>query len=279
MAMVGSAVANGGTSYYPRLVSRVMDADGNDVRDDQGNLVVPVEPKIRADLHQMGLSSADIEIVRQGMWKVVNEQGGTGKNARIKGVEVAGKTGTAQFWRQQGREKVKDNHVWFVCFAPYKEPKFAMCVMIQGAKSGGGVAAPVAQKILAESLALDGGYNPTIAWMDPIAGNLNQITEISLKDDGTIGTLVASTFKGTDQKPGGRPGAVDEETADHTDAPDRASASRGRDSARPDVRAAADARGRVVVGEKKPSFWQRLFGPSKPKPVAPAPPSGPPGRR
>src|SRR5207249_1927147 len=75
MAMVCSTVANGGTSYYPRLVSRLVDGTGADVRDEQGDLVVPVEPKMRADLHQMGLSSSDIEVVRQGMWKVVNEQG------------------------------------------------------------------------------------------------------------------------------------------------------------------------------------------------------------
>ena len=174
------------------------------MRDEQGNLVVPVEPQVRADLRQMGLSGADIEVVRQGMWKVVNEQGGTGKNARIKGVEVAGKTGTAQFWRQQGKDRIKDNHVWFICFAPYKEPKYAICVMIQGAKSGGGVAAPVAQKILSESLALEGGYEPVIGWVKPIPGSVTQIAEISLKDDGSLGTLVASTFQGTDQKPGGR---------------------------------------------------------------------------
>jgi penicillin-binding protein 2 len=226
----------------------------------------------------MGLSAADIEVVRQGMWKVVNEAGGTGKNARIKGVEVAGKTGTAQFWRQEGKERVKDNHVWFMCFAPYKEPRFAVCVMIQGAKSGGGVAAPVAHKILSESLAIEGGYEPRIVWMDPIKGNLTQISGISLKEEGGVATLVASTYQGTDQKPGLNP-AVDEETADHADAPDRSSGSRGRDSARPDVRAAADARGRVGVGSDKPSLWQRLFGSGKSKTTAPPATPGASGRR
>ena len=273
MAMVSATLANGGTSYYPRLVSRVRDAEGNDVRDADGNLVVPVEPKVRADLRQMGLGAGDVEIVRQGMWKVVNEAGGTGKNARIKGVEVAGKTGTAQFWRQQGKERVKDNHVWFICFAPYKEPKYAVCVMIQGAKSGGGVAAPVAQKILSESLALDGGYKPTIAKMSPIVGSLTQISEILLKDEGGIGTLVASTFQGTDQKPGAHRVGVDEETADHTEAPERPTVARSRDSVRPDVRASADDRGRVGDGDKKPTFWQRLFSPGKPKPPTPTGPS------
>jgi penicillin-binding protein 2 len=279
MAMVTATVANGGTSYFPRMVSRVVDAAGNDVRDEQGNLAVPVEPQLRASLPAMGFSAAEIEVVRQGMWKVVNEAGGTGKAARIKGVEVAGKTGTAQFWRQEGREKVKDNHVWFMCFAPYKEPRFAICVMIQGAKSGGGVAAPVAHKILTESLAIEGGYSPLVTWMDPIQGNLTQIASISMKEEGGLATLVASTFRGTDQKPDARAAMVDEETADHADNPDRASGTGGRDSARPDVRAAADARGRVGGGEKKPGIWQRIFGPGKPKTSTPTTTPGVPGRR
>ncbi|MEO6787680.1 MAG: penicillin-binding protein 2 [Chthoniobacteraceae bacterium] len=271
MAIVCSTVANGGTSYYQRLVSRVVDAAGNDVRDEQGNLVVPVEPKVRANLLEMGISASDIEAVRQGMWKVVNEQGGTGSKARIKGVEVAGKTGTAQFWRKEGNERIKDNHVWFMCFAPYKRPKYSVVVMIQGAKSGGGVAAPVAHKILTECLALDAGYTPKIAWMDPVRGNLTQIAEITMKEDGELGTLVASTFKGSDQKPGTHTASIDEETADHAGAPDRSSGSGGRNSARPDVRAAADARGRVTA---RPNLLQRIFGFGKSKSTPPSPPSG-----
>ena len=273
MAMVCATAANGGTSYSPRLISRLVDSAGEDVRDEQGNLVVPVEPTVRASLPSMGFSAAEIEAVRLGMWKVVNEAGGTGAKARIKGIEVAGKTGTAQFWRKQGSERIKDNHVWFLCFAPYKNPKYAICVMIQGAKSGGGVAAPVAHKILSESLALEGGYAPKIAWLDPLHGNLSQISEISLKEEGGIGTLVATTFKGVDQKPGIRIASVDEETSDHTVGPDRSSGTGGRDAARPDVRAAADARGRVT----KPNFFQRIFGAGRSKNNPTTPPT--PGHR
>ncbi len=279
MAMVCATVANGGTSYIPRLVSRLVDSGGEDVRDEQGSLVVPVEPKIRASLPSMGFTASEIEAVRQGMWKVVNEAGGTGKKARIKGVEVAGKTGTAQFWRTVGKDerghaiKEKDNHVWFMCFAPYKQPKYSIVVMIQGAKSGGGVAAPVAHKILTECLALEGGYAPKIAWMDPVRGNLTQISEINLKEEGGIGTLVATTFKGTDQKPGTLITSDDRETSDHVGAPDRSSGTGGRDSARPDVRASADRRGSV----SKPNFFQRLFGVGKSKNNPTTPPT--PGHR
>jgi penicillin-binding protein 2 len=160
-----------------------------------------------------------------------------------------------------------------MCFAPYKQPKYAIVVMIQGAKSGGGVAAPVAHKILTESLALEAGYTPKIAWMDPIRGNLTQIAEITMKEDGDLGTLVATTFKGTDQKPGTRIASIDEETSDHTGAPDRSSGAREKNSAKPDVREAADARGRVSGGAARPNFLQRLFGSGKSKPSpSPAPP-------
>ena len=271
MAMVCATVANGGTSYYPRLVSRLVDSEKNDLRDEQGNLIVPVEPKVRANLPGMGFSQGEIEAVRQGMWKVVNEAGGTGAKARIKGVEVAGKTGTAQFWRTTGKDdrghpiREKDNHVWFICFAPYKNPKYAICVMIQGAKSGGGVAAPVAHKILTESLAIEGGYEPKVTWMDPVRGNLAQITEINMKEDGSLGMLVATTFKGADQKPGTRLASIDEETSDHTGAPNKSSGAREKLTAKPDVREAADARGRVSAGGAKPSIWQRIFGSGKSK--------------
>ena len=279
MAVVCSTVANGGTSYYPRLVKQLVDSAGHDVRDEQGNLVVPVEPKVRANLPSMGFTTGEIEAVRQGMWKVVNEAGGTGAKARIKGVEVAGKTGTAQFWRVTGKDdrghpiREKDNHVWFMCFAPYKHPKYAICVMIQGAKSGGGVAAPVAHKILTESLALDAGYEPKLAKMDPIRGSLTQISEIKMKEDGGISTLVATTFTGTDHRPGTQMPPVDEETSDHTGAPDKSSGARERNTAKPDVREAADERGRVKPAATKPNFFQRIFGSKNNTPTSPAPPT------
>ena len=266
IAMVCSTLANGGTSYYPRLVSRIVDSQGSDVRDGDGSFAVPVEPKVRSNLRDLGVTADQIESIRRGMWRVVNEAGGTGKRAQIKGVEVAGKTGTAQFWRKEGNERVKDNHVWFMCFAPYKQPKYAICVMIQGAKSGGGVAAPVAQKILKECLALEAGYSPQITWVNPQFGSLEQISEITLKEDGSLNKLVATAFTGTDQRPDNRHTTDDEETADHADGPLKPS---GNDAsgARPDVSAPADARGQVG-GMRKPSIWQRIFGPSN-KPTQP----------
>src|SRR5205085_7248654 len=94
-----------------------------------------------------------IELVRKGLWKVVNEQGGTGGKARLKSVVVAGKTGTATA-KRHGKP---DTIAWFTCFAPFDKPRYAMTVMVQGGEHGGSVAAPIAAKILEEILAMEKG--------------------------------------------------------------------------------------------------------------------------
>ena len=86
-----------------------------------------------------------IEMARRGLWKVVNEDGGTGGKARLPDVQVAGKTGTAQAMT----DGKKDTIAWFACFAPYDNPKYTIAVMVQGGAHGGSVAAPIATRILA----------------------------------------------------------------------------------------------------------------------------------
>ena len=161
LVMAYSAVANGGTSYYPRLVKRV--ADGGGDATGQEPAAVP-GPQVRASLADGTIQPADLRLLREGFWKVVNEDGGTARRARLPGGIVAGKTGTAQH-SLHGRE---DTIAWFVCFAPYENPKYAVCVMVQGGAHGGSVAAPIAAKILEESLAMDNGsYEPMLAALPP----------------------------------------------------------------------------------------------------------------
>src|SRR5881628_3341159 len=73
LAMAYVAAANGGTCYYPRLVDKVLDQNGTPVVDQQGK-AVNFAPRIRADLRNE-VSPQDIELVRRGLWKVVNEDG------------------------------------------------------------------------------------------------------------------------------------------------------------------------------------------------------------
>jgi penicillin-binding protein 2 len=175
MAAVTATVANGGKSWNPHLLKRVMDHD---------QVVLDNPPSLRGDLSQ-NVKPDEIEIIRKGMWKVVNDPGGTGKSARITGVEVAGKTGTAQNWRRNEKNvKVDDNHTWFISFAPYQNPKFAVCVLVQNGKSGGGCAAPVARRVLEQCLALENGYQVAIEAMPPAEGHFDHIPMVQYADAG-----------------------------------------------------------------------------------------------
>lgn len=262
MAMVTATIANRGISYEPRLVHRVLDQEGRDVVDPAtGKLVAPHEPQVRADLRKAGVTVQQIESVREGMRRVVAD--GTGKKAQIKGVAVAGKTGTAQFWR--GTKK--DNHTWFITFAPYEEPRYAICIMVQGAKSGGGVSAPIAQKILEECLSMEKGYDPGLEPMKPAVGSFASIEMVDFKKKEVTGVQLDE----------------DQERAEHTDDPQRTDEKKTRAGFAPDIRAKADARGKVPQKAVKPAapvqekrnFFQRFFGI---KPSASRQPSKPGGR-
>ena len=237
MAMVTATVANGGISYLPRLIDRVVAANGE--------VTMQRPPARRGVLRDKGMTDAQIEVVRRGMWKVVNEGGGTARRARLDGIEVAGKTGTAQFWR----DGVKDNHAWFICFAPYEQPEYAICVFVQGAKAGGQVAAPVAARILDESFALDSGDDFQLAALEPAAGSFKFISQID------FGRAIPAAYGAADDAPG-------EAAAASTGAAPQEQAA----SATPNLRPEADERGRVIPraepvrsGQNRPNFFQRLF--------------------
>ena len=70
--------------------------------------------------------------------------------ARLKNVVVAGKTGTAQA-TDRGH---KDTVAWFACFAPFDHPKYVVVVMVQGGEHGGGVAGPIAARIMERTVGL-----------------------------------------------------------------------------------------------------------------------------
>jgi penicillin-binding protein 2 len=170
MAMIAATIANGGTVYKPSIIYGVQQPDGTMVRRPE---------KIRGDLRQdNNLTKDEIELVRRGMWRVVNDPSGTGSRAKVAGIVVAGKTGTAQFWR----DGKKDNHTWFIAFAPYDNPKIALAILVQGAKAGGQVPAPIAAKLIEEIMALDKGYDPGVKPLDPAIGNFKFVDTIDFKD-------------------------------------------------------------------------------------------------
>ena len=249
MSLVAATLANGGTCYYPRLIDRVVDHEGNDVMDPDTGKPVVQGPRVRSNLADVGLKPDQIEKVRRGMWKVVNDPSGTATRAKMKNFEVAGKTGTAQFWRNG----VQDNHTWFICFAPYQKPKYAVCVFIQGAKGGGITAAPLAAEILDEAIALDEKrYNVQVRSMMPAPGSFTFIDNINFKSDvGSAESAEAllASIKGADKVHSdeeNKAAADNDETSTDDDGPPPSDSNTDADHvavATPKLRSAPDAAG------------------------------------
>ncbi len=164
MAVVGAAIANGGTVYFPNLVKSIQSIDG----DVKATFPTRIRNRIEFDL-------ADIDIVRQGMLAVV--ESGTATKAQVPGYKIAGKTGTAQFkTRLQGRT-VSDQRTWFLSFAPYETPRYAICVLVEGGTSGGGTCAPIAQNIYSRLFAMEKGETIAMNYLTPVEGHFGGVTD------------------------------------------------------------------------------------------------------
>jgi len=134
VARMMSAVANGGVLWRPRLVQRVERVDGSLAYSSSSKMTGRVD-----------LSPIVWAFLRHALSGVVNE-GGTGGAARIPGVEVAGKTGTAQSVNKSDAAKGQD-HAWFASFAPAQDPEVVVVVLVERGGKGGQVAAPIAHQI------------------------------------------------------------------------------------------------------------------------------------
>jgi peptidoglycan glycosyltransferase len=133
MALAAAAVANGGKIMKPYLVSQVLDYHQNMLRETKPQ--VWLQP----------LSSQTAAAVRDLMVQVVKN--GTGTAAAIGGVQVAGKTGTAEVANGEP-------HAWFAAFAPAENPQIAVAVLVENAGTGGSVAAPIARQVISAALGL-----------------------------------------------------------------------------------------------------------------------------
>ncbi len=148
VANMMAAIANGGTVYRPHVVKMIekVNPDGRVERYQVASEV----------LHKVTLAPKALETVKLGLWKVVNEEGGTGGNARIEGLNVSGKTGTVQVIAQHGWVKTEGlpykykDHAWFASYAPKDNPQMVVIVFVEHGGHGGVDAAPLA-KLLYES--------------------------------------------------------------------------------------------------------------------------------
>ncbi|MDD3370700.1 MAG: penicillin-binding protein 2 [Alphaproteobacteria bacterium] len=149
LAIMTARVANGGFSVRPRIARKIGD-----------RFVLP------ENWPSMGINPKHMDIIREGLNNVVNEQTGTAYGARIveEGMEMAGKTGSSQVRHISEAERVdgviknealpwaERDHALFVGYAPVETPRFAISVVVEHGGSGGHDAAPIARDILRECL-------------------------------------------------------------------------------------------------------------------------------
>jgi len=120
------AIANGGQYYKPHVVESILDGNGQ------------VKSDIRSEIEKKDIVSAKTaEIIRMGMRQTVTS--GSARSLNSLPVEIAGKTGTAQFGPNNSKQ-----HAWFTSFAPYNDPTIEVTILLEGAGGGDVYAVPVA---------------------------------------------------------------------------------------------------------------------------------------
>ncbi len=145
LAELAAEVANGGTLYKPQFVKEVDALDGS--------VTKTFPPVIENQTH---IDPRVLDELRSAMGDVVNASDGTGKAAKIDGIIVAGKTGTAQVVKEAQGARTKEtalsdknrDHGWFMAFAPVDHPKIAIACIIEHSGHGGSTAAPVVKAVM-----------------------------------------------------------------------------------------------------------------------------------
>ncbi len=133
MAVVAGAVANGGKIVSPRIV---MGSKANE----EESFQVENSRAVR----DLDWSRQTVQTVRGGMYDAVMSQYGTGRRARVAGMEIGGKTGTAEYGSKDDNLK----HAWMIGFAPYNEPRYAVAIVVDSGDSGGETAAPMLRDLM-----------------------------------------------------------------------------------------------------------------------------------
>jgi len=145
LTVATATLVHGGTQVRPRLVLRRTDRDGHTLDE--------TRPETRGTVP---VALAHLATVRDHLIGVVHGARGTGRAAAVPGLEVAGKTGTAQVVGLQHTEDLEEeeiaeqhrDHAWFVAWAPARAPEIVITVLLEHGGHGGSAAAPVAGRIL-----------------------------------------------------------------------------------------------------------------------------------
>ncbi|MDD5677282.1 MAG: penicillin-binding protein 2 [Kiritimatiellae bacterium] len=135
MAMLTATIANGGYLYQPRLVLAAREPNEQEFKD--------VPPTV---VRRMHWSADHLALVKNGMRDVVQDAEGTGRLARLEGVAMAGKTGTAEY----GRKGASQKHGWMILFAPFEHPRYAVAIVMDDAITGGISIGPRMRQLMKE---------------------------------------------------------------------------------------------------------------------------------
>ncbi len=130
MAYFAMIVGNEGVAFQPHLIKNIVDPISNQTTESKIDSIIIRE-----------VSKSTYQKIKEGMSLVVNGVKGTAKATRMPGIEVCGKTGTAQ--NPHG-----EDHAWFIGFAPKENPTIALCILLENGGSGGAKAAPISRGIL-----------------------------------------------------------------------------------------------------------------------------------
>jgi len=137
MACYTAALGNGGILPAPRLV------------------LDPLQPERSTST---GIAAEPLALVREGMRRVIEAEEGSGRRARIEGIPMGGKTGTAQYGSRADRK-----YTWMIAFAPFDRPRYAAAIVIEEGESGGLTCAPMMRELMkgAFESEADNGAAPT----------------------------------------------------------------------------------------------------------------------
>ena len=145
MAVLAGAVANGGKRYRPMILNRIQMEDGKIIQESKPKLVgkIPV-------------SRSTLDLVKLGLWRVVNGENGTARGSRLDDIDISGKTGTTQVISRKEDDPLPEEdvpihlraHAWFVAYAPSEKPTIAIAVVVEHGEHGSGAAAPIAKEMI-----------------------------------------------------------------------------------------------------------------------------------
>lgn len=143
--VLASALANGGIRYKPLIVKRIETAEGE--------IIYKSKPHVTGKLPA---SKQALEIIKKALWGVVNNKKGTARIARINGIEISGKTGTAEVVTRKKNNAISEEegaaqlkpHAWFMAYAPSDNPQIAVVVLVEHGGHGSSSAAPIAREVI-----------------------------------------------------------------------------------------------------------------------------------